>query len=163
MSFVRTPPFVFNADGEKLYTRGAFHFASGNHIMSSEKYRYGYAQQIDYLNSKVIEAIKRIRSVSTRPTIIIIQGDHGPGSQLYWNDPKKTNMREKFGVLNAIYFPGKKLANQEETMTLVNTFRLLLNTYFKTTLPMLEQRNYYSSWAFPYKFHDVTQRLMPKE
>lgn len=157
------PPFVFNAEGRSLYTKGPFHFASGNHIMASNKYRFGYTQQIKFLNSRIIKAIKKIRVSSTRPTVIIIQGDHGPGSQLFWNDPQETNMREKFGVLNAIYFPGQKMIAPNNSFALVNTFRLFFNTYFKTGLPMLEQHNHYSSWAFPYNFHDVTQRLTPKK
>ena len=38
----------------------------------------------------------------------------------------------------------------------VNTFRCILNFYFKEYFKLLEDKHYYSSFELPYKFLNVT-------
>jgi hypothetical protein len=42
----------------------------------------------------------------------------------------------------------------------VNTFRVILNTYFSAALPLLDDRSYFSRMTRPYDFIDVTERVM---
>jgi len=46
-----------------------------------------------------------------------------------------------------------------ETMTPVNIFRTVFNRYFNTTYERLEDRTYYSDYARPYRFTDITDAL----
>jgi hypothetical protein len=46
-----------------------------------------------------------------------------------------------------------------EEITPVNTFRLIFNAYLGTDLELLEDRSYYSTWAHPYRFVDVTDEV----
>jgi hypothetical protein len=77
--------------------------------------------------------------------VIIIQGDHGP-AQL-----EKEN---RMGILNAYYFPNKKDALYA-TITPVNTFRVVFNTFFGTNLELLTDTSYYSKYSKPYGFETI--------
>jgi hypothetical protein len=46
-----------------------------------------------------------------------------------------------------------------ETITPVNTFRLIFDEYFNARLGFVEDKNYYSSSSHPYKFIDVTGQM----
>lgn len=41
----------------------------------------------------------------------------------------------------------------------VNTFRLIFNFYFGTDYELLDDRCYFSSYDYPYKFTDVTDEV----
>ena len=92
---------------------------------------------------------------SANPPIIILQGDHGPlGRRITRLD--SPDFRERFGILNAMYLPkgmGEFLGND---ISAVNTFRFIFNHYFGTDLDLLENRNYLTSFAAPYRYFDIT-------
>jgi hypothetical protein len=46
-----------------------------------------------------------------------------------------------------------------ETITPVNTFRLIFDEYFNAHLGFVEERNYYSSSSHLYKYVDVTAKI----
>jgi hypothetical protein len=82
---------------------------------------------------------------SNTPPIIILQGDHGP-----WLQPKT----KRFWILNAYYFPG----NQDKlysTISPVNTFRLVFNTYFGGKYDMLKDTSYFSPVPNLYEFGEI--------
>ena len=43
----------------------------------------------------------------TRPTVIIISGDHGPGSRFNREDQGQSDLRERFNVFLAVHIPGQ--------------------------------------------------------
>ena len=156
------PPFVFGQNGEPLGDDlSAFSLADGNWFtgsMGREAYVEGYRSQLIFVSNQLRQTVERILSTARRPTIIVIQGDHGPGSMLDWEDPDKTNFGERMSILNAYYFPDQNYAALYPGITPVNTFRVILNTYFGAALPLLEDRSYFSRMTRPYDFIDVTDR-----
>ena len=76
-----------------------------------------------------------------------------------WENPEKTNMKERLSILNAYYLPeeGKKLLY--ESITPVNTFRIIFNYLFNTEFEILNDKSYFSTWSKPYQFIDVTERM----
>jgi hypothetical protein len=78
---------------------------------------------------------------------------------LGWEDPNKAHLREKLAILNAYLLPGKDLASLYEEITPVNTFRLIVNQYFGTDLEQLDDVSYFSTWAHPYRFINVTDEI----
>src|SRR5690606_5473879 len=81
-----------------------------------------------------------------------------------WQDAPPDELRIKTGILNAYYFPGRDYDGLTQDITPVNSYRVLFNTYFSTTFPLLENRIY----AFPndgkiYEFHDVTDKVRADE
>ena len=65
-----------------------------------------YRDQLEYIDQKVLEGIKRILSSSPHQPLIVLQSDHGPASLLEWQNPTPESLRERMSILNAYYLPG---------------------------------------------------------
>jgi hypothetical protein len=158
------PPFIFAKDGEAINPKGLPVEWDGSHYFkiypSKIEYREKYKNQLIFVNKKAKEMIDEILNRSNKPPIIILQSDHGPGSLTYWENPEKTNMKERFSILNAYYLSeeGKKLLY--ESITPVNTFRVLFNYIFNSNFEILDDQSYFSTWSHPYKFINVTEELL---
>src|SRR5215216_1973081 len=99
---------------------------------------------------QVIQSI--LKNSSIPPIISIIQGDHGPS-----HFDEATRM----GNLNAYYFPNAQPALYS-SITPVNTFRLLFNTYFGTEFNLLKDTSYYSEYPYAYRFDVVPNQCRAK-
>ena len=158
-------PFVFNASGGKVGLLKIISLA--RNYLKQHNYNYTdmltnieralYVEQLQFVNQETIRAIDAIISNSARPPIIIILGDHG-FRQAKWkfdlNDRK--HLRQHFGVLQAYYFPDKDYSKLYEEITHVNIFRLLLQQYFKESVPLLEDKSYILRKGTAY---DVTKTI----
>jgi hypothetical protein len=151
-------PLVFGRDG---------HFVS-NEEEASHPRAVDYVNQLVYVNNQVEKVVRTLLAgpESERP-VIIVQSDEGPypGSPHDWTNPIASDLKRKFGILNAVYFPGLAHTGVYPTITPVNTFRLLLDRYFDAGVPLLPDREYlFLNLAHLYDFRDVTQlmrRLAP--
>ena len=157
------PPFVFGPLGQARDRDRAFTFGDGSHYYEQggnrEEYIAGYAGQAAYLSAQVEQLVEEMLRASRKPPIIIIQGDHGPGSGLNWQNAGKTNLQERFSNLNALYLPGCDYSRLSRSMTPVNSFRVILNRYFGTVFEMLPNHNYFTARTRPYLFIEVTDYL----
>lgn len=96
-----------------------------------------YIEQVRYLNDRLLRLLPLILARSDPAPIIVIQGDHGaPGTQ--W-DP------DRMKILNAYYLPADGGALLYPSITPVNTFRLIFDTYFGGELGLLEDVSYHST------------------
>ena len=105
----------------------------------SEKNRY--LEQLLYANKEMEKTIDVILTKSTRIPIIVVQGDHG-ADQL--GEGELVNARMRMSILNAYYLPDKGKKALYETITPVNTFRVIFNTYFGANLPLLPDEAFFS-------------------
>jgi hypothetical protein len=157
------PPFVFGKNGEPVNPKGLVIGKDGSHYLkmypSKKEYRKNYKNQLIFVNKKAKEMIDAILFRSNRPPIIILQSDHGPGSLTDWEDPNKTNMKERFSILNAYYLPKEGKRFLYNSITPVNTFRVLFNYLFNQNLEILEDESYFATWNHPYRFINVTKKL----
>jgi hypothetical protein len=128
-------------------------------ISGQKVYVEQYRDQVIYLNQRIQEVINLILNTSGSNSIIIIQGDHGPGSRLKWNSREETNLQERMSIINAYYFPDLDYTQLYPGISPVNTFRIILDQYFGTDLGLLEDRSYFSLMEKPYEFMDVTEEL----
>jgi hypothetical protein len=128
---------------------------------SQKNYIAGYRRQIQHVNRLVIETLDAILQRSTAPPIIILQGDHGPGAYLHWGSLENTFPAERFGILNAYYFPDRDYSLLSPSISPVNSFRVLFNQFFGADYELLPDRHYYSSWSFPFDFVEVTDLSSP--
>lgn len=126
-------PYVFGANGEEPK-------------IDKKKVEENYVAQLKFLNKKIAELLGVILSRSKIPPIIIIQSDEGPSTaEMPVNALGKLNKRRRAvsifrircSILNAYLFPGKDKAVFYDSISPVNTFRLLFNTYFGTRYPLL--------------------------
>jgi len=156
------PPFFFGANGE-LIPEAEYELAA---YWDKEK----YLNQLIFVNSKLEILIEEILSKSKVPPIIVLQGDHGARSTLGdphgdredpanigWLDPTAEMLRESTFILNAYYLPQNGGDLLYDSISPVNTFRLIFNTYLDSDYELLEDKYYYSHYWQPYNFFDVTE------
>lgn len=135
------PPFVFGPDGK--FTNPA-DFWNEKKVYPANKFKIGYINQLQFINTKMLEMIDTILADSKTPPIIIIQGDHGP-----WLQPDP----QRFFILNAYYLPDHK-TDLYPTISPVNSFRLVFNDYFGGNYDMLKDRTYFSPVPKLYNFSE---------
>lgn len=161
--FLPHPPFLFGPNGERVVLPDRDSPRDGSQFYEDggtrRGYFEGYSAQVTFVNRKALEAVDAILARSRRPAVIILQGDHGPGMLSDWKSLENTNVHERFGVLNAYYFPGGDRGVLYPGISPVNSFRVVLNRYFGTAFPLLEDRSYYATWDRPYDLADVTLAL----
>jgi hypothetical protein len=139
------PPFVFGPDGEPTYPPD---FWNENREYPADMYAEGYQNQLTFLNRKMLEAVDTLLTESDTPPIIILQGDHGP-----WLQTKEKRM----WILNAYYLPGRN-DKLYSTITPVNTFRLVFDSYFGGNYGLLPDVSYFSPVPKLYEFSEIPNR-----
>jgi hypothetical protein len=151
------PPFVFDRNGNSIKSNRPYMPGDGEAFGGSPKeYQQLYGQQVEYINSRILQAIDSILKNSKSPPIIILQGDHGPGSLLRRDSIEVSCLWERSSILNAYYFPDGNFDQLYPSITPVNTFRVIFNSYFDTNYPILPDRVYFSPQAYPYNFTDIS-------
>jgi hypothetical protein len=125
------PPYTFAANGDVPAFEGR-----GS---SSEENAAAYVEQLKFVNKEVLEVVDTLLRDSDAPPVIIIQGDHGPLPDIGVEGPRK------LPILNAYYLPGIA-ADQAlyASITPVNSFRVVLSSYFGQDLPRLEDQSYFA-------------------
>jgi hypothetical protein len=110
--YVTHQPYVFYPDGR-------FHpFLRQNNN--------AYRDQVVFADKRLLEVVKTILAKSKPAPIIIIQGDHS-----YFHSANRVK------ILNAYYLPDGGDKNLYATVTPVNTFRIIFNTYFGENYQLL--------------------------
>jgi len=146
-------PYVFGADGEPIeVTTWRLESAS----IQMEK----YLNQLQFVNKKVEVLVDEILSKSETPPIIILQADHGPRFACVGREcSRKETLEDNFGILNAYYLPqgGEDLLYQ--SISPVNSFRVVFNFYFGASFELLSDESYDSHPWDPYNFVNVTEEL----
>lgn len=134
-------PFVFGPNGEILQRNYPFTLNDDLDAENINDYTTGYTGEITYINKRILDDVSRILAISATPPIIIIQSDTGSTRIEKWVN---TNMV-------AIYFPGDGKQNLYPTLSQVNTFRVVFNTYFGGHLDLLEDQTCSSGSHDPYR------------
>tara|TARA_B100000686_G_scaffold82765_1_gene89412 strand:- start:1805 stop:3409 length:1605 start_codon:yes stop_codon:yes gene_type:complete len=145
------PPYIFGPNGE--------HVTPGNSSSGVDwNEREAHIDQVKFANKKLMELIPELLNSKNKP-IIILQGDTGSGFELDWENPTKEMIQERLGNFNAVYFPSLNYNHMYETITPVNTFRIIFNEYFDDEYELLEDINFWSQSDKPYQYIDVTNML----
>jgi hypothetical protein len=155
------PPIVFGENGEDVGHEHEvfmlFNRRVNGKLEKPEGFRRGYHDQAAYITRRIQETIDRILAESPEPPIIIVQSDHGSELNLDMQSVRNTDLHERMSILNAYYFPGGRYEGLHDSISPVNSFRVVLNTFFGARLPLLPDRSFFSTWQDPYKFIDVTE------
>jgi hypothetical protein len=147
--FAPHQPFIFDRDGgDSDWPRWQF-----GKPENFSKDVYGYADQVHYLNGILRDVIDEILAKSETPPIIIVQGDHG--LRLSWWEVQQLDeqtqldnicLRDLFTNLSAVYLPDEEYRIAiYDSMSPVNTFRLVFDSYFGSDLGMLEDRSFFTN------------------
>lgn len=141
------PPYVFGPTGGPI--------ASAD--VGTTKTQQGashYRDQAIFISNRMAEIIPKIIANSTTPPIIVIQGDHGP------TVPSSPQARMR--NLNVYYLPGGK-GSLYPTITPVNTFRVIFDTYFGQNLELLDDVSLYSAYEDPFHFKPIPNSCKSKK
>ncbi len=153
------PPFVLDEDGNPIQPYWPYNMRDSTFLGTKAEYASGYTSEARYLNGRMEQVIEMILSTSDRPPIIIIQGDHGPANYFDQDHLDTSCLRERYSILNAYFFPDQNYAALYPSISPVNSFRVVFNQYFGTELPLLEDKNFYSTWYQPFDFTEVTDKV----
>ena len=135
------PPFVFGPDGS---ITDPAPFLNKDHRYTASSYTEGYRNQAEYISSQLETALSTLLAESAQPPVIILQGDHAPWLQ---------TGNKKFTILNAYYLPGHA-DRLYPSISPVNTFRLVLDSYLGADYPLLKDKSYYSPIPNIYEFEE---------
>jgi hypothetical protein len=92
----------------------------------------GYIKQVEYANRLIVNLISELKK--NYRNIIILQGDHGFRNYDFTRfSPYRQNE-----TLNAFYFPDRNYTLLYDSISPVNTYRVVLNQYFHQNLPLLK-------------------------
>lgn len=148
------PPFVFTHDGETRQPGYPYVLLDGSAYPGDlAGYRLQYRDQLSFVNARLEAAIRELLDGPGSEAIVLLQGDHGPGSKLDWESLEETDRRERFGILLAYRLPG--VGTQPQLRSPVNLFRTVLSRQFDVDLPRLPDEAYYSTWRRPLHLEPV--------
>jgi hypothetical protein len=133
------PPYVFGPTGSPIEPSAAG-------TTKSEQEGIRYRDQAVYISNRMKEIVPKIIANSARLPVIVIQGDHGPTIP--------SGPQQRMRNLNVYYLPDSN-APVYSTITPVNTFRIIFNTYFGQNLPLLEDVSLYSEYDDPFRFRSI--------
>jgi hypothetical protein len=158
------PPFLFGEKGEDVSRRDERYYMSDGcryQGFSSEPQVYirGYRDQAIYITRRIEQVVDQILTRSPEPPVIILQADHGSGLRLVPESKERSDLHERMSILNAYYLPDQNYKALYPEITPVNSFRVVLNECFGADLPLLPDRNYFSTWSHPYEFMEVTSAV----
>lgn len=140
------PPFVFALNQEDVVLAERFTLAETDELEDDASYIDGYINQVEFINSQMELVLSEILLNSENPPIIILQADHGPGH---------FTAQGRMAILNAFYLPGAEDTLIPESISPVNSFRIILNKYFEGQFAILDNIAYYSTYQEPYNFKIV--------
>lgn len=122
-------PFVFKADGT-IWEDPAYY--AGEKAMPSDSILIdeGYMNQVAFIDQAITLVLEQILAESETPPIIFMHGDHG------WID------QNRLLILNAMYLPDQNYAALYPTISPVNGFRVIFNSYFGTDYALLPDISY---------------------
>ena len=102
-----------------------------------------YTEQVNFTNRVLIQFVDSLLQDTKNPPIIILQGDHG---YRYGGWDRVTNRKtaSTFPILNAYYVPQQSQDALYETISPVNSFRIIFNTFFGANLDLLPDKSYFT-------------------
>ncbi len=143
---ITSPKFVY---AHLIIPHDPFIFApEGSWLPLEANDPQGYCNQVQCINQRILPILQGIIENSSSPPIIILQGDHGSGI---------SSPAGRMRILNAYYLPGAGKALLYDSISPVNTFRVVLNAYFGGELELLPDISYYSTYDDPYIFTEMPE------
>lgn len=122
-------PFVFDSQGE-VVTDPAFYNGKKSWPSDDEHLRQGYTNEIAFIDQTMVNIFESILDKSNTPPIIVLHGDHGLKGD------------NRYKILNAYYLPSEGSSNLYPTISPVNSFRVIFDTYFGTNYGLTSDTSY---------------------
>lgn len=129
------PPYLFSRDGQRAL------------IVDTSA---AYLEQLDFATRKTMDLVAAIKQRTQRPCVVILQSDEGPYAKDLFSSQADADRRFSRGeqyeihgrILYALYAPGIAATELHQSLSPVNTFRIVFNAYFNDHFEILEDRNW---------------------
>lgn len=118
-------PYFFDSKGVLRYTGVADIPAFSDSL---------YIDQLIYTNTWIDSIATAASKSFARPRVVVLMGDHGYRDRK--NEP--TTRDKQFMNLNAFYFSDHEYTGLYDSISCVNTGRVVLNKYFNAQLPLIK-------------------------
>jgi hypothetical protein len=110
---------------------------------------------------RLAEIVAAARRSSSRPLVVIVHGDHGPGYRFDPARPDAVGAADRFSILLAL---GPRASfTDTPPMSPVNVYRTLFRESFGAPLENLPDRRLVPDGDFPFRFVEVTDRWRSSE
>ncbi len=123
------PPRVFTPEGDIVDDPG-YYSGDGAGPINGEYEIKGYTNEVQFINQRMLEIVESIIQNSSSPPIIILQGDTGGPANTITN------------ILNAYYLRGDTNEMLYPSVSPVNSFRIIFDTYFGASYEILPDVTY---------------------
>jgi hypothetical protein len=147
-------PFIYKAD----CTHRDPYWPINTGRIGDEKATRAYLDQISCVNRKMSALVDSILARSSRPSVILLQSDHGHGRIGRIPDLREVDayrLKERMAAFSAYRLPGLDPSSVGDSITPVNVMRLVLRHYFGADLPPVEDVSYWSSETHPLQFERI--------
>ena len=155
------PPFLFDREGN---VRNRVNYFSG---FDDEE---AFIDQLVWVNKSVSSTVDRILEVNKENSVIVIQGDHGTDfgdvQQALASGGELVDVviQERTSILNAILLPETcESKGLYDSITPVNTFRLIMDNCWGTDFGLLQDQTYWSSYSSPFRLTAVDEPKIPAQ
>jgi hypothetical protein len=115
-------PYIFTPEGEYKYNGNVYK---------------GYPANISFINNNLPSILKKIIDNSKIPPVIIIQGDHGPNLN-------PTPPATRHSILNAYFVNAAAKNLLYPSISPVNSFRVVFDSYFNENMELIPDKSYYA-------------------
>jgi hypothetical protein len=140
-----------------MLTHDPFYFDAGcrplsGYALAPAQSRDAYLASLQCTNMVLRDLVPFIVRESRRPTVIVLQGDHGTQTRLPLGPVSEVTAdaaRERFGAFGAYYFSWPVTA-LPDTVSAVNVFPLVLNRAFGSRIELLPDQTEFSTLARPF-------------
>jgi hypothetical protein len=127
--------------------------------------RQAYIEQVQCIDSLVLNVVHHLLKHSAVPPVILLQGDHGSNLLEYEKAPRAelvspAQARERFGAFGAYYLPAGGARLFGDTTTVVNVLRHVLVYYAGADLEVEPDKLYMSLEQRPFAFSRVDPRSL---
>jgi phosphoglycerol transferase MdoB-like AlkP superfamily enzyme len=169
---LRGPKFVFV---HFLLPHSPFVFDEGGAYITEQQSRTmtlaeQYVGQLRYTNNQLRRFLTGLlQGPRDSWPVVVLQADEGPYPDAYARDPThfqwatatESELRQKFGILNAYLLPGVRPEEITSSIVPVNSFRAVFNLYFGAQMPLLPHKVFAFRNGKDHRFDlvDLTSRL----
>ena len=151
-------PIVFTRSGDPA-DRDLFGQNARELGVSHERFVEAYAEEIEYLNRRILEAVDVLAARQDEP-VVMLMSDHGSESRLDWDDSSKSDLQERFSNFFAARTPSRPSIFPTD-LTPINLFPILFNAYFDAAMPPQDARFFLSPIHNKLEFTEVPDPVPP--
>lgn len=129
-------PFIFDSSGKRKSAEKTMHY-------TEKQEPAAFIEQVLFSNRIIADLVLHIKKHNRKKSIIVVTGDHG------YRNINGTRGYMIFDNFSALYFPDQDSSMLYPSMSPVNNFRIVLNKYFNTELPLLKDSSIFIPYTLP--------------